>query len=106
MTLIWLALAVALVLTVASIVFLTFRVLDAFRSFKRLSRVAGEELERISTTSAEIERHLALAAESGTRLEASLGRLQKSRAQLNVLTAALADAQAAVGRVRGIVPSK
>ena len=106
MTLLWLALAVAVVLTVSSIVFLTLRVIDAFRTFKRVSRGAGAELERISATSAQIERHLALAAESGTRLEASLARLHESRAQLNVLTAALADARASLGRVTGIVPRK
>jgi hypothetical protein len=106
MTLIWLALAVALVLTVSSIVFLTLRVLDAFRDFKRVGGSANAELERISATSAQIERHLALAAESGTRLEASLARLEESRAQLNVLTAALSDARAALGRVTGIVPRK
>lgn len=106
MTLFWLALAVALVLTVSSSVFLTLRVIEAFRAFKHLGRSAGAELDRISTASAQIERHLALAAESGTRLEASLARLQESRAQLTVLTSALADARASLGRFTGVVPRK
>ena len=106
MTLFWLALAVALVLTVSSIAFLTIRALEAFRAVKQLGRSTGTELERISAASAQIERHLALAAESGTRLEASVARLQQSRAQLNVLTSALADARASLGRLTGLVPRK
>jgi hypothetical protein len=103
---VWLALIIALVLTIASAVFLTLRGIEAFRTFKRLSVVAGAELERIATASGEIERHLALAAESGTQLEASLARLRSSRAQLNVLTSAIADVRAAVGRVTGVMPHK
>jgi len=103
---VWLALIIALALTIASAIFLTLRGLEAFRNFKRLSVVAGAELERIEAASGEMERHLALAAESGTQLEASLARLRSSRAQLNVLMAAIADVQAAVGRVTGVVPRK
>jgi hypothetical protein len=39
-------------------------------------------------------------------LEASLTRLRVSRARLNVLTSALADVRAAVGRVTAVVPRK
>ena len=46
-------------------------------------------LDRVTATTAQIERHLELAAESGSQLEASLARLRTSRAQLNVLTSAL-----------------
>ena len=73
---------------------------------KRLGRSVGGELDRIAATSGEIERHLALAAESGTQLEASLARLRASRAQLTVLTSALADVRASVGRITAVVPRK
>jgi len=106
MPIFWLALIVALVLTVASAIFVTLRGLEVFRAFKRLGRDVGVELDRITTASGEIERHLALAAESSTKLEASLARLRSSRARLNVLTSALADVRAAVGRVTGVVPRK
>ena len=106
MAIVWLALVLALVLTIASAVFVTLRGLEAFRAFKRLGRVLGAELDRIETATAAIERHLALAADSGTRLEASLTRLRGSRARLNVLTSALADVRAAVGRVTAVVPRK
>ena len=106
MPIFWVALILALVLTVGSAIYVTLQGLEAFRAFKRLSRGVGSELDRITTASDEIERHLALAAESGTQLEASLARLRSSRARLNVLTSALADVRAAVGRVTGVVPRK
>jgi hypothetical protein len=103
---IWLALAIAIAVVVASIVVAVLRGLEAFRDAKRLAGSAGAELDRIATATGEIERHLALAAESGTRLDAAVARLQVSRARLNVLTTALADVSAAVGRVTAVYPRK
>ena len=102
----WLSLAVFLVLLLGSIAFAALRGLELWRAFKRLSREAGSELDRIARTSAEIELHLQAAAASGTRLDAAVTRLGHSRARLNVLTAALADARAAVGRVTAVYPRK
>lgn len=101
-----LALTVALLLVVASVVYAPLKGLAAFRDFRRLARELGSGLERISTETGRIEGHLGLAAESGTRLDASLTRLRGSRARLNVLTSALADVQAAVGRVTSVYPRK
>ena len=106
MPLFWLSLAVAVVLTVSSAIYLTLKALEAFRDVKRLGRSTAGELARIEQASAAIERHLALATESGTRLEASLARLGESRARLSVLTSALADARASLDRLTGIVPRK
>ncbi len=102
----WLPLAVAIVLVGSSLTYSTLKVLEAFRAFKQLSQSAGQGLDRIGKASAEIERHLELAAAGGTRLEASLGRLQESRAQLNVLTSALAAARSSFGRFTGVFPRK
>ena len=102
----WLALTVALLLLAGSVLYITVKGLAVFRDFKRLSRELGRGLERISTETGRIEGHLALAAESGTRLDASLTRLRASRARLNVLTSALADVRAAVGRVTAVYPKK
>jgi tRNA threonylcarbamoyladenosine modification (KEOPS) complex Cgi121 subunit len=102
----WLFLAAAVVLTVASLIYATLKALEAFRAFKALGRNVGGELDRVSATTAQIERHLELAAESGSRLEASLSRLRTSRAQLNVLTSALSDVRASVGRVTAVMPRK
>ncbi len=102
----WLALTNALLLTVGSAIYLTLKGLTAFRDVKRLGREVGSELDRITAATGQIERHLALAAESGSRLEGSLERLRESRARLNVLTSALADVWAAVGRVTAVYPKK
>jgi len=102
----WLALILALVLTVAAVTYATLKGLEAFRGVKRLGRAMESDLERITAATEEIERHLELAAESGTTLEASLIRLRASRARLNVLIAAIADVRAAVGRVTAVVPRK
>ncbi|HEX4930530.1 MAG TPA: hypothetical protein VFV62_07450 [Gaiellaceae bacterium] len=102
----WAALTIALFLTVSSLIYATWKGLEAFRAFKQLARRAGEELDRIATATGEIERHLARATAGGAEVEASLARLSASRAQLNVLTSALADVRAAVGRVTAFVPQK
>ena len=102
----WLALAVAVLLTTASLIYLTLNALEAFRAFKSLGRNVGSAVDRVSATTAQIERHLELAAESGSRLEESLARLRTSRGQLNVLTSALADVRASVGRVTAFVPRR
>jgi hypothetical protein len=102
----WLALAVAVVLTIASLIYVTLNALELFRAFKTLGRSVGRELDRVSATTAQIERHLQLAAESGSHLKESLTRLRTSRSQLNVLTAALADVRASVDRVTAFVPRR
>ena len=106
MLIFWLALIFALVLTVSAAIYATLRGLEAFRGVKRLGGGVTGELARIEAASGEIERHLALAAEGGAQLEASLARLQSSRARLNVLTSAIADVRAAVGRITAVVPRK
>jgi hypothetical protein len=106
MPFLWLSLTVAVVVTIGSAVYATSKGLDAFRALKHLGRATGDGLERIAESSAGIERHLSLASESGERLEASLERLRSSRARLNVLSSAIADVRAAVGRVTGVVPRK
>jgi hypothetical protein len=106
MPLFWLAVAVAVVSVGASAIFLTLKGLEAFRAFKALARSATSELERIERASGDIERHLALAAESSTRLNAELAQLRRSRARLNVLTSAIEDVRASVGRITAVYPRK
>lgn len=106
MSLVWLSLAVALILTIASAVYLTVKGLEAFRAFKQVGRRAGRELERISAVAAEIEQRVAAGEARTARLDASLTRLRSSRAELNVLTSALADVRASVARLTAVVPRK
>jgi hypothetical protein len=104
MVLFWLSLAFLIGVTIASSIFLTLRGLAAFRAFKQLGRSLGDGLEQIERSSAQIERHLERASRSGSALEASLTRLHGSRERLAVLTAALADVRASLGRLTAVVP--
>ena len=106
MPLFWLSLAVALVAVIASAIYLTLKGLEAFRAFKAVGRNLTSEIERIEQASAGIERHLALAAESTARLDAELAQLRRSRARLNVLTSAIDDVRASVGRLTAVYPRK
>ncbi|MDQ3067253.1 MAG: hypothetical protein M3R12_08915 [Actinomycetota bacterium] len=102
----WLALAIAVCSVVASLVYVTTKGLGAFRAFKQLNRSIGAGLDRIATATAEIERHLADAAEAGTRLDRSLARLRVSRTRLNVLRSAIDDVKASAGRLTAVYPRK
>ena len=102
----WLAFAVAVVLTIASLIYVTLNALEAFRAFKKVGRNVGDALDRVTATTAQIERHLELAAESGSQLEASLARLRTSRAQLTVLTSAQSDVRESINRVTAFVPRR
>jgi hypothetical protein len=106
MPLFWLALAVAIVAVVASSIYVTLKGLEAFRGAKRLGGTVTDEVERIERTTGEIERHLALAAESGSRLEAGLAQLRRSRARLNVLTSAIDEVRDSIERVTAVYPRK
>jgi hypothetical protein len=100
----WLALAISVVLTIASLIYVTLNALEAFRAFKAVGRSVTAGLDHVTATAAQIERHLELAAESGTQLDASLTRLRTSSAQLNVLTSALSDVRESIDRVTAFVP--
>ena len=106
MPLFWLSLAVAILAIVTSTVYATRKGLEAFRAFKVLGRNVTSEIERIEQASARIEQHLALAAQSGERLDAELAQLRSSRARLNVLTSAIDDVRASIGRVTAVYPRK
>ncbi len=106
MPLFWLALAVAIVAVIASSIYVTRKGLEAFRGAKRLSGTVSTELERIEQASGQIEEHLARAEASSSKLEAELERLRRSRAQLNVLTSAIDDVRASIGRVTAVYPRK
>ena len=106
MSLFWLSLAIAAVVIAVSAVYSTRKGLEAFRGFKRLGNAVSSEVERIEQVSGEIERHLNLATESGSRLEAKLAQLRRSRARLNVLRSAIDEVRASLGRVTAVYPRK
>lgn len=102
----WLTLGFAILVTVGSILYATLKGLELFRTGKGFLRATEEDLDRVSRATGEIELHLQAAATSGTALSASVARLHASRARLAVLTSALSDVRASVGRITGVVPRK
>lgn len=104
--LVWLTLGFAVLVTVGSTIYATLKGLEVFRAAKGLLRASGEELDRVTRSTAEIELHLQAATTSGSALSGSLLRLHASRARLAVLTAAIGDVRALVGRITGVVPRK
>ena len=106
MSFVWLALAVSVAAVATTATMTTLRGIELFRAFRGLGAGVGSELASIERKTREIEGHLAAASRSGEALSAEAARLAVSRARLNVLLAALADARAALGRVTGVVPRK
>ena len=100
----WLSLALLLVAVAAGIVFAVVRGLQLYRNVKRAGGTFSARTERISSTVASIERHMAAAEASTQRLAEANRRLQLSRARLDVQLAAIREARAQVRRVFWFVP--
>ena len=83
-----------------------YRGVCTWRLLKRTGRVFGAELERISSTAAEIEGQLARADASARKLAEAQERLSASRARLDVQRAALREARTQVARTFWFVPGR
>ena len=104
---VWLiALIVSGVVVVAATVHLVRHGLDLYRAFRDSGGAIGEGAlavaEKAEQTAAKAER---LAEGTGTMADA-VSRLQRSQAQLNVLTQAIRDVQDSVGRLTALAPRK
>ena len=102
----WLFFGVSIFAAGGATVYATARGLGAFRTVKRLARETGEAVSDVGRSAAEIESRLARGAGRSDELTAALARLRASRAQLDVLLAALVDVREAIGRVTVLVPRK
>ena len=106
MWLFWLALLASLAAVITSLVFTTRRGLQLFRDLRRVSGATAAALDEVARSSEQIDRHLALAAASQSRLDASLARLRRSQARLNVQRAAIDDVRDLLERVAAFRPRK
>ena len=95
---VWIALGVAVAGIVAGAAVALVRGLRAWRELKEIGGTVGDRLDGITRSTDEIETHLSLAAESSERLAASLERLRRSRAVLDVQLSALREARDTVMR--------
>jgi len=86
--------------------------LAAFRPGRELFRTMGSfntaldaELKTLNEQLDRVEQKAAVAGDTA-RLEAAVARLRRSRARLNVLTAAWSDARGALTRFTSVVPRR
>jgi hypothetical protein len=102
---IWGALAAGGVAVGAALAFAAVRALRGWRDFKRARRHLFRALDELG---AKGERAAGAAAALGDseELQASVGRLRRSLAQLAVLRAAVDEAQETFGRFAAVMPRK
>jgi hypothetical protein len=101
-----LAFLFALVVSLAGLVFVIVRALGLYRQAKRTGRAVSGPLAALETKAAEVDRHLDAFDRSSRELEAALGRLRRSRAQLQVLRDTVDRAQARVHWLRVFLPAR
>ena len=105
-TAVWIALAFLLVAVISSLAFVGLRALSLWRAFRSFSRTAETALERVTRAAAAAEASSGSITAKQERLARATEHLQTSLAQLALLRAAAAEANAALARLRGVVPSK
>jgi len=102
----WIALAFLLVASVASVTVASIRGLRLWRVFRSFSGQAEQEIDHVMRSAETTEQRTASLTENQERLTRAREHLQISLAQLAVLRAAAAEANAALDRLRNAVPTK
>jgi len=102
---IWGALIAGALALGGGVAFVVVRALQGWRDFKRARRHLFKALDDL-TAKGEATADKAAALGDTAELEASVGRLRGSLAQLAVLRAALAEAQDTFGRFAAVMPRK
>ncbi len=102
----WVALGFLLVATVASVTFAGVRGLRLWRVFRSFSGQAEQELDHVLRAAETTEQRSASLTTNQERLTQAREHLQISLAQLAVLRAAAAEANAALDRLRKAVPTE
>ena len=106
MLLFWLSLGFMLGALVFGTLFAVVRGLRAWRALKATGGKLGDELDKVSSSAAEIEMHLERAAAGSERLATALARLARARARLDVQRAALREARDWVARAVPFVSAR
>jgi hypothetical protein len=101
----WLAFAAFVLAIVAGTVVAVVRGVRLWRAVKAAGPRFSSELDRISTSAAEIQSHLDAAEASASRLGEVTEQLRVSRARLDVQLQALREARATLRRLVALLPS-
>jgi hypothetical protein len=102
----WISLLFLVVALAGSTAVAATRALRAWRTFRRFSRITSAGIDDVLKSSAAVEERVGRLGESTERLNAALAHLEHSRAELEVIRAAAAEAQSSVLWFRGAVPRK
>jgi len=102
----WLAFGVLVVSVGAGLVIVGLRAFDAWRAFRSLRRTVGRGVGDLSRRLAGVETRLAHLGENAAKLDDARTRLERSLSTAAVLAGAAGEAQAALGRIRALVPRK
>jgi hypothetical protein len=102
----WVSLLFLVVALAGSIAFAGSRGLRTWRAFRRFSTATSSAVADVLNRAAEAEQHVAAFGEGTEKLSAALARLEKSRAELDVIQAAAAEARSSLFAFRGAVPRK
>ena len=102
---IWAALILVAATGITALVLLALRVRDAWRSFEEMLRTTIRGLDALATNAEAVAEKAAVAGDFA-ELEASVGRLRVSLAQLAVLRAALDEARVPFRSVTVFLPRK
>jgi len=106
MPLVWISLAVSVVAVVVTGVRTGRQGWATFKDSKRLSGALGARLAALSQATARLERSAAALEGRSAKLEAALARFAASRRRLAVLTGAIEEVEATLGRITFFFPRK
>src|SRR2546423_4660803 len=103
---VWVALGLSLAVVLAALAFAVTRGLGAWRTYKQFRRRVVDGQAELLRRAAAIERRMGAANESAIPLQRAQAELQDSLATAGVLSGAVGEGRATVGRLTGLVPSK
>ena len=102
----WISLVFLVVAVVGSIAVAAVRALRVWRTFRRFSSTASAAIGGVLETAAGAEQHALALTEGTERLSAALARLERSRARLAVIQAAVGQTRSSLLAFRGLMPRK
>ena len=102
----WISLLFLVIAVLGSIAIAATRALRAWRTFRRFSRTTSTAISGVLASAAEAEQHAVAFTEGTEKLSAALAHLERSRAKLAVIQAAVAEARSSLSAFRGAVPRK
>jgi predicted histidine transporter YuiF (NhaC family) len=106
LTLVWIALAFAVIAVVAGLVTAVSRGFRAWRTLRSLLRTTSRRLGELERKAAATEEHAAAVTAKSAKVVEAAERVQDSLAELGILREAFGEATAPIARARNLAPKK